>query len=316
MAQRPRTRTRTRKPARGFSDMNPSTDREKKPDEIVDMLKLGPDYKPVRMIGGVVPYAKHWIEIKNREGGTVNIPKTPLNFNSETDTFDSTIENPYDDIPNTVKTSKHYYVNVIAREEQENEPKRQPPHTQREKKTGLKEKDSKSWTPVRVLRVPTTVAKELQNLAKANVRKLKSGPKSFDLTHEKFGRDILILYDEAAAGSAKYSVSLGERSPLTEEEKEYLVWDLDNLMEPEDLETAKKEADALAGKISDEEMTDGEDEDDEDVDALLKAGYEEDEKPRRRKPATKRKAASKASRTNKATRKKSTARRRKRTREE
>ena len=126
-------------------------------------------------------------------------------------------------------------MNAIIRNIQDNEPSRKPKPTDEELESGYKDKESDTWTPVRVLSLPVSVLDQIQKLKVINVVKLKrkdgtTTTKTFDMNHPKYGCDLLIMYDSSKAGSAKYTVTKDDgRTPLTEEEQQYLTYDLDKL---------------------------------------------------------------------------------------
>ena len=277
-----RESARGRRKGIGFKQAN-TGDRAPRPDEIVDMVKLNRNYQTVRLIGDVWPYMKHWITIHNKEGAAVNIPKTALNFDPSTDTVDETIEDPYLDIPNERRTSKQYYVNCIVRSLQENEPAKPQAPSKAEKVSGFKEPNSRSWTPVRVLRIPSSVAKELQKIITMNIHVVDGEAREFELSDPKYGRDIFISYDSKAAPMDKYSIQQGDHTPLSKKERAYLAWDISDLEKPESLEEAKREAASLTAKAVDAVHEEDEDEEDE-RDILKEVLDAHEEKERRKKP--------------------------------
>lgn len=261
--------------SRGFGSMNTGGDKPKRPEDLVDMIKPGKDFIQLRLIGDVFGYAQHWIDIETKKG-VISIPKVVPNYDPSTDTYDSTIEDPYKKIGNPMRTSKRYFVNAIVRDLQDDEPKRKPKPERSERKSGFKDKSSKTWTPVQVLSVPTGVAQQLQKLMKMNKHRVGGKTVECELTDPKYGCDIFISFDGDAKGPVKYNVQKGDASPLAEEEQEYLVWDISELMTPESIEEARKEAAALASKNPEDEEGDEEDDEDEEEDD------EEDELSRRR----------------------------------
>lgn len=287
-----RTRPKMETKVRGFKSMHPAGEKQKRVDEIVDVLELGAEYTQMRLIGDVWPYATHWISIKTQKG-VINIPKVVPNFDPKTDTFDETIEDPYKFLDNEVQTSKRYFVNAIVRELQENEPRKRTSPTSEEERTGWKSKDSRTWTPVRVLSIPSSAARSLQKLIGMNTYRMKSGKVvEKELSDPRFGCDIFISYDANEAGTSKYSVQKGDRTPLTDDEQGYLLWDLSNLMEAETPEEARADAQRLA-----EKNPKGENEDEEEVDLdevndiLLNKKRNAAKKRGAPKPRTKRPAA-------------------------
>ena len=119
---------------RGFKDMNVDS-REPRVDDLVDLFKPHKQYEELRLVGDVYAYAQRWITIHTENNDRpVNVPRVALNFDRETGTFDETIEDPYENLPNEVQTSTHYYVNAIVRQLQDDEPKRKPSPTKKERR--------------------------------------------------------------------------------------------------------------------------------------------------------------------------------------
>lgn len=218
------------------------------PADIVDMQKF-PDktYLRVRLIGGVMQVGSYWVSTfkKDKSVGQFNIGCS--SWNPETRTQDDSREDPWRDfereqveagIPRNdrlVRFGTAYYMNAIIRNIQDNEPSRKPKPNDEELESGYKDKESDTWTPVRVLSLPVSVLDQIQKLKVINVVKLKrkdgtTTTKTFDMNHPKYGCDLLIMYDSSKAGASKYSVTKDDgRTPLTEEEQQYLTYDLDKL---------------------------------------------------------------------------------------
>lgn len=260
--------TRSKAGGGGFGGIKPSS-RSKRfnASDVVDLLELDTEFLEMRMVGAPFGVATHWIDILTAKG-VIQIGKNPLNYDPETDSFDSTIKDPYAEIPNPKRTAKAYYVNAIIRDLQEQEPRKKPKPSLAERKSGFKEKGSPSWTPVRVVRIPSSVAEKLQKLATMNKHKIDGRLVPCDITDEKYGMSVFLSYDKDAPGTDKYQVQKGDKCKLTEEEKGYLVYDLSKLWQPEDLETAKREAEALAAKLPEDENLDEEDDEEEEEDGM------------------------------------------------
>jgi len=223
----------------GFSGISTGPEKKKRVDDIVDLLKLVPEYTQLRLVGPVYAYAVHWIDIITDIDKKVSIPKVALNFDSEAGVYIEGERDPYLDIPNERRMNVSYYTNAIVRDLQDEEPKKKGNPTKREAKTGFKEKGSKFWSPVRVVKVTQGVASQLQKLADMN---------GADISDPGAGCDIYLSFDRQQSGTQMYNVQKGDKSPLTDEEREYMLWDVSKLMEKESLEEAKKEAKQLAGK--------------------------------------------------------------------
>lgn len=218
------------------------------PSEVVDLQKF-PDktYLRIRLVGGVMQTGSYWVSTTKKDGKVGQFNTGCSSWNPETCSQDDNKEDPWRDfereqveagIPRSdrlVRFTKQYFMNAIIRNIQDNEPSRKPKPTENEQETGYKEKDSDTWTPVRVVSLPMTVLDQIQKLKAINVVKLKRKDgtvttKTFDMNHPKYGCDILIMYDSSKAGASKYTVTKGDgRTPLSEEEQAYLTWDLDQL---------------------------------------------------------------------------------------
>jgi hypothetical protein len=253
----------------------PSNNRNNvKPEDVVDIHTFTAEYSTIRLVGPVTSVGTHWITINTKEKGIKDIPKTCLNYNPETEEFD---ENgcPYCEHGDT-RFGPRYYANAIIRELQEAKPAKMFPLMASEKKVvnigskdepfkvKLKEKGSKSWTPIRIISIPASVANSLSEIAKTN-RHLKKDKKTgkkteetFDLADEKFGIDLMInLKKGGAAGFGKYDIQKDRKTPLTEEELDYLYYTL-SIAKPESLADANKEWKQLSKKL----VSGGDDDDD------------------------------------------------------
>ena len=228
----------------GFGSIKPNVGntRNTRIEEKIDLMKLTNKWSTVRfMHSRVLPTATHWFDIigsKSKE--KVSISKMCVGFDMEKESHNAD-DCPYCKLGLTYSIS--YYANCIDRTAQENKPRKIPKPTKQELKTGLKDINSESWTPVRVLRIPSSLAKKIQSLKDLNIRKSKTGEKkSYFVDDVKYGADVNIKYDAKAAGTEKYQIQLAEKSALTEEEQAYLIWDLSpELFNIETYEQAQRE---------------------------------------------------------------------------
>jgi hypothetical protein len=224
------------------------------------------------LVGSVFSYGQHWLPIVTKEGKETNFPKVCLAYDDEIEEKDSEKACPYCDLIDYIQV--HYYVNVIVRELEEDVPARIR-QTPEEKKTGFKDMNSDSWTPVRVLRLPAGAVAKLNQLSELNLHGPKGKRVSYPLSDEQYGRDVMVMYDKDAAPANQYTFQLGEPTVL---EEDYLLWNVENLMVPEELKVAKEQAKRLAA-LSPDSAEDGEDEED-DYDPPAR-------KPSAKKPARK-----------------------------
>lgn len=236
----------------------PNNSRSPKLTDLVELVDLGPEYLQVRPVGPVTQYAEHWIEIWKRDNGKAKINKICLNFDPTTGDFNESGGCPY--CAAGVRADRKYLGNVIVRELAATEPRNPPQTRPAEQQARLlgpegdpesiqvlfKMKESRSWTPVRVLRASTSLASTLQALTKIN----KHGGEPKQLSDVRFGRDVMVLYNKDAAGSAKYQATFGNDGPgpLSKEERRYLMWPIFGLLKPEEQSAAEQEWERLAPK--------------------------------------------------------------------
>ncbi len=220
--------------ARGFDDITPNAGRQEslKIEEIVDIHKFSDGvYETIRLLPhAMLPVKTHWIRILGgKEKKEIKVPRICVSFDPDNEKVPMKGTHcPYCDLSTgeggTCSTNIRYYANAIIRDEQENEPRKAAKPTKKELKTGFKEKGSKSWTPVRVVPLPSGLALRLQKLKQRNI----TGGKAYAITHEKNGCDVAIMYDSKASAANAYTIDRGEKTPLTKEEKKYLIWDLND----------------------------------------------------------------------------------------
>jgi hypothetical protein len=254
-------------------------------DELTDLLKLpASEWITLRFVGPTVSYGIHWIKTKKQDGKETSFPAVCLSYDPETEETDSTRECPWCDAESElIRFGPEYYSNAIVRSLQEDEPSKKQKHTEEEKESGFKKKGSKSWTPIRAVRLTRTLVRELKKLGALNrVKDKKSGEtKAYPLSHPKYGCDINIMYDPNEKTPAKkYMVQKGERTALSDEEQEYLMQPIEDLQKPDSLKESNKSFERWAEKMDvgakkNKKKSKDEDEDDEDSDE-----DDEDEAPK------------------------------------
>ncbi len=260
--------------ARGFDNINPNANSrgdKLKPEEIWDLFKFTDQsgYVSVRFLPtDILPVKTHWIKIlAGKDKKEIKIPKICISFDPDNEAvaLDDT-DCPYCNLSQgqdgACQTSTAYYANVIVRDLQEDMPRKLPPHTKSEKETGYKDIKSRSWTPVRVVRLPAGLAGKIQEMRERN--KDKKG-NMYPVSHEEYGIDIAIKFDDSKSGTDKYQIDKEERSPLDDEELDYLTYDLSveciDMLGRESQEQADTEFKRL-DIVGEDEIEDDEDEED------------------------------------------------------
>ena len=296
-----------------FSTIKPKIGNKDYPrlDEVVDTFSFPPDeWVTLRFLpSDIISIKQHWISIVTKTGKSINLPRYCL-AHSPTGGEDARKDEDGKPIPCIYCTLQHgndksgapanantaYYANAIVREIQEDEPRRTAPHTKGESASGFKDMKSKSWTPIRVIRLTPTMIGRIQELGENNrVKNKKKGTtEAYDITDVKYGIDVRIKYKPKAAGSDKYSIDAESRSPITEDEEKLLSYKLDmELLELTGLRSVKEaESDFRDLDIAGGDIPDEDDEDDSGSYSLgskkkKKAAFddddEEDEAPKRKK---------------------------------
>ena len=269
-------------------------DKAPMPSDLIKLFRF-PEKKwvTVRLLPGLMTTGGYWIRTKKKAGGFTKFPTPCPSFDPESQERDSTKYDPWRDLEASerakngdkklerdevlVQFSRDFFMNAIIRVEQKKEPSTKVKHTATERKTGFKDKDSDSWTPVAGIKLGTSFMGKVKELKGLNtVESSKTGAvKAFAVNDPKFGRDIRVYYDPTKSPADQYNIQLGDkRTPLTEEELEYLTYDLQGLLKPAEVNETELKRDfeswatrngvklgKAKAKASEE---DDEDEDDED----------------------------------------------------
>lgn len=211
-----------------------------------------------RLIGGIQSYCFWWLPLKTRAGKVVNIPKQALAWDEINETDDTSKPDPYRDAVmqlapmfpdegkqrhrNAPRYQPHFYINTIPRETQDDYNPAKNRMNDAEQNSGYKDiNNDRSRTPVEVIKLPPTAAAKVASLKQMNTHTVDGETRQFSVAHPKYGCDVAISYDSSKQGAAQYDFNLRNPTPLNDEEYDYLIWKLDGLLEPEDVDTAKRE---------------------------------------------------------------------------
>lgn len=255
-----------------------------KPSDKVDLFSFRDNAKKfvrMRLFGGVMSYGVHWVKSKTKAGKEVNFSTPCAAYDVSTGNRDSTKKCAWcDHMANEgegVRFSEEFFMNAIIRSVQKNQPSKLPKHTKSEDESGYKEKNSDSWTPVRAVRLSTSMARAIQELKQLNTVEDEEGNTvAKSLADRKYGRDIQVKYDGDAVPANQYTVQLGEKNtPLRKEEREYLIYDLSGLQTEVTEAEAKKDYENWAKRsgVSTKKkgQVDDDDDDDDDLDDTPKS---------------------------------------------
>src|ERR1700692_1297769 len=212
----------------GWSSTKPKTmnTKQMRLEEEIEIMEFPKNKRVrVRLFGPITSFMTLWFEIiSSKQQKKVKIPKISLDYNSKTEDFDKEIC-PYRKL-GAGQNTQSYLINMIVRDIQDEGPsKKAPKHSEAERKRinvlgekyFVKESGSRSWTPVRAKTWSATMAEKFASLKTLNYVK-KDGKKiEYDITHPKYGCDILLKWNPDSKSPMKWEVNLSERTPLTEE---------------------------------------------------------------------------------------------------
>lgn len=223
-----------------------------RPAEIVDVYNFPDDkYVKMRLFGDMISIPTYWVETPPNKKGQVKMTSfgKPVSFamgccswDWETFSRDFQKEDPWRDFEQyerstgiarkdqKVQFRTEVYMNAIIRSIQDDEPSSLKDWTDAEAETGCKEKDSDSWTPVRVVKLPYTLVDQIRNFKSQNTYRDEEGRiHAYDIYDPKYGVDVTIYKDSKAKGQGIYKINFGSNTPLTKAERNYLEYDLDLL---------------------------------------------------------------------------------------
>lgn len=201
----------------GWSDI-PDSPNQNKYDKDFDRFSFPDgDWAQIRLIGNVYDYNVHWVPAVKKQNESLTAYPMPCRKNIDS-------KKPCPLCQAGIKRQTVYLSNAIIRDLQEDKPERikGPPAGTEFRKAG-----DKWWSPVRVIQFPFGVAQSIKNISALNKAKTKDGIKVFSLEHPKYGRDLNILLDKNQSGSGMYNIQKEDKSPLSDEEKEYLLYNLE-----------------------------------------------------------------------------------------
>lgn len=234
--------------ARGFKNFGGSDKKDSlRETDLFEMFKLSDEaadkWVNIRLLpGDILPVKKHWIELSPKEEGKkgVTIPRMCVSF--DPDNIYEPLKGrkcPYCEIPHQNKDDKFaparydtkYLALAIIRDIQEDGPGRKAAKpTKEELKTGFKDMGSKSWTPVRVIPLTGGNVSRINEISERNTHKVegKKGKQEFDVNHAKYGCDLEVRFrtGKGIAPGDRYQIEKGDNTPLSKEEKAYLIFDL------------------------------------------------------------------------------------------
>lgn len=239
-----------------------------KPNELFNLFdpKTRQGYTKLRPIGNFVSFAEHWVQYIGDDGKWYAKPLPCTKFNPEVGDYDDTRSCAVCDVRkklrkvhkdglkiNTGSYEKDMFgvdvkfiQNVIVRDDVDDVTPKIA--TDEERESGFIKKSTKSRTPVQVWIFSNATARkvnEVQSLNAHSVPLKKDGKKSKEtrimpLSHKVYGRDIIVKFDDNQIPANKYSVQKDDANALTEEELNYLVWDIQSYAKTKSPEDAEK----------------------------------------------------------------------------
>ena len=241
-------------------------------------------FKGYRFLGPVQPYQQIWLPVFKDGKQQVNAKKAPIrvpffvtNFDLKTHKIDPELPacpyvecaekmNKYLKEDDQLRVKIGYLGCAIDREAQENPPRKVIPPTKAELKSGFYNIESPTTKMTGVFDMTPTLFRKVKGLKELNKWKNKKTDEveTFFVNDDAKGCDVSVKFSPKEKGGAMYDAQKGDKSPRTEEEQEYLLWDVKGIIEVEDHKTAKKEADRLWKEFAKSLKGKGQDEDDDD----------------------------------------------------
>lgn len=211
-----------------WSETKPGTDQAKWQDTL-EWYKLKTpkelDFNQIRLTGPIMSAAYHWVDIIKKDGNKGAFPATCCGYDPETETFN---EDKCPGCKHGITQQRFYFQNAIIRDLQELKPAnaKSIADFSEEQKKQYREVGDKSWTPVRVLKIPVSCAAQLRNIVKLNRHKIDGSIAIKDVSDDEYGVDLFIKYDPDETPMNMYDIQKGDCTPLTEEEKQYKLYNL------------------------------------------------------------------------------------------
>jgi hypothetical protein len=214
---------------KGWSDTKPGTDQAKWQDNLewykLKTPKDNVDFNQIRLIGPIMSAVYHWVEITKQDGNKATFPATCCGYDSETETINE------DKCPGClchITQQKFYFQNAIIRDLQEVKPVNAKSISDfpEELNKPYREVGNKSWSPIRVLKIPVSCAAQLRNIVKLNRHKIAGSITTKDVSDDEYGIDLFIKYDSTETPMNMYDIQKGDCTPLTVEEKQYKLFNL------------------------------------------------------------------------------------------
>lgn len=231
----------------GFSSLKPKAanskyKKEVRVEEVLEVFKFPEgELVEIRFLPGpVIPLKQHWVKIRaGKDKREIKVSRWCVSFDPANETVPNGKHCPYCELSTgqdgSMQVSYKYYTNAIIRDLQENWPRNAQKPTKEERKSGFIQMGSKTYTPVRVVGLTSSVVEKIQFFEGRNVHSVKTKKgkekKAFPVSDPKYGIDIGVLFDNSKSGTDKYTLDKGQVTPLTEEELEYPVFNLN----PEDI---------------------------------------------------------------------------------
>ena len=215
---------------KGWGDTKPNNNLAKWEDSVEWYRFKGPkdnvEFNHIRLIGPIMSAAQHWVEVTKQDGKKTKFPMTCSGYDTNTE---ATAVQKCPACRAAINQTKFYFQNAIMRNLQEDKPARakglEDFPGEAEKK--FREVGDKHWTPVKVVRIPSSCAVQLRDIVKLNKHKVAGRIESMDISDSEYGCDLFIKYDKDESPSSMYNVQKGDVTPLSEEEMAYKIFNLE-----------------------------------------------------------------------------------------
>jgi len=184
------------------------------------------EFNHIRLLGPINSVCQHRVEVTKKDGSKTAFPMTCSGYNPETEEIN---EAKCPACKAGLPISKVYFQNAIIRQLQEEKPAKAKTIEDYpdEKNKPYRQVGDKHWSPIRVVRIVSTVAGQLRNISKLNKHKIDAKIVQMDVSDPNYGCDVYIKFEKEAAPANKYDSQKGDATPLTAEEQGYKLFNLD-----------------------------------------------------------------------------------------
>ena len=193
---------------KSLDDAKPQNNNVKWEDDILwHEIPQDNEWFQIRIVGGTFSFSNHWVSFTNDKGQDKKFPVGCCNWDQDAES--ASLDGGCLPCKLGIKGGVRYLLNVIDRRVQGN---MKPGHN-----------------PIRALNLPPTALTALIALKKLNIQTDENGVKKpCSITDPDFGCDVWIQWNTQGKKD-NWAFNKGDACPLTDEEREYELFDFDSI---------------------------------------------------------------------------------------